>query len=90
MTKYDNTASVGITFVDELHNFDLKKCRALFGDHKEEPISFPEPALPLSSGTGTRGSGIKRFRSQDSCYEDSTAQAQAPVTKWSPIFSRKR
>ena len=28
------------------------------------PISFPEPALPLSSGTGTRDSGIKRFRSQ--------------------------
>ena len=27
-------------------------------------ISFPEPALPLSSGTGTRSSGINRFRSQ--------------------------
>ena len=26
MTAYNNTASVGITFVDELHNFDLKKC----------------------------------------------------------------
>ena len=26
MTSYDNTASVGITFVDELHNFDLEKC----------------------------------------------------------------
>ena len=27
MTLYDNsTASVGITFVDELQNFDLEKC----------------------------------------------------------------
>ena len=25
MTSYDNTASVGIPFVDELQNFDLKK-----------------------------------------------------------------
>ena len=26
MTSYYNTASVGITFVDELHNLDLEKC----------------------------------------------------------------
>ena len=52
-------------------------------------ISFLEPALPLSSGTGTMSSGVKRFRSQDSCYEDSTAQALAPVTKWRPIFHEK-
>ena len=26
MTPYDNTASVGIAVVDELHNFDLEKC----------------------------------------------------------------
>ena len=26
MTSYDNTSSVGITVVDELHNFDLEKC----------------------------------------------------------------
>ena len=26
MTSYDNTASVGIAVVDELHDFDLEKC----------------------------------------------------------------
>ena len=26
MTSFDNTASVGIAVVDELHNFDLEKC----------------------------------------------------------------
>ena len=26
MTSYDNTASVGIAVVDELHNFELDKC----------------------------------------------------------------
>ena len=26
MTSYDNTTSVGIAAVDELHNFDLEKC----------------------------------------------------------------
>ena len=25
-TSYDNTASLGITFVDELHNLNLEKC----------------------------------------------------------------
>ena len=26
MTSYDNTASVGIAVVDQLHNFDLEEC----------------------------------------------------------------
>ena len=26
MTSYDNTVSVGVAVVDELHNFDLEKC----------------------------------------------------------------
>ena len=47
---------------------------------RQVSISFPEPALPLSRGTGTRGSGIKRFRSQ-SHWLKIWACAVGPVVK---------
>ena len=34
MSSYDNTASVGITFVYQLHNFDLEKCGKSFRHHR--------------------------------------------------------
>ena len=65
MTKYDNTASVGITFVDKLHNIDLKKCgkssrrqKALFGDHKQ----YYELTVALACGNA-----VSDFSNSDIC-----------------------
>ena len=34
ITSYDNTASVGIMFVDELYNFDVVKCGKSYRRHR--------------------------------------------------------
>ena len=66
MTSYDNTASVGITFIDELHNFDLEKCGKVPVVTRlyvvEELEESERESTEMSQGFGGEAPKARKFR----------------------------
>ena len=59
MTSYDNTASVGITFIDELHNFDPVATRLYVVEELEES---ERESTEISRRTGGEAPKARKFR----------------------------